>query len=63
VNPTTTRVFLALLRQELRTIAHYRWWLVAMQASVVTGPLISLLVARSRPSPATTSPRTWSWSA
>jgi ABC-2 type transport system permease protein len=46
VNPTTTRVFLALLRQELRTIAHYRWWLVAMQASVVTGPLISLLVWR-----------------
>lgn len=46
MNHTTARVFLAVLRQELRTTAHYRWWLVAMQASVVTGPLISLLVWR-----------------
>ena len=39
-------LFVALLRQELRMIAQYRWWLPAMQASVVTTPLISLLVWR-----------------
>ncbi|WP_053720524.1 ABC transporter permease [Saccharothrix sp. NRRL B-16348] len=43
---STALVFLALLRQEARLIAQYRWWLPAMQASVVTVPLISLLVWR-----------------
>ncbi|WP_206074592.1 ABC transporter permease [Antribacter gilvus] len=42
----TGSVFCGLLRQELQTIAQYRWWLVAMQASVVVVPLISLLVWR-----------------
>ena len=42
----TASVFLAVLRQELQMIAQYRWWLLAMQASVVTVPLISLLVWR-----------------
>lgn len=42
----TTSVFLALLRQEVQMIAQYRWWLLAMQASVVLVPLISLLVWR-----------------
>lgn len=39
-------VFLSLLRQEFQMIAQYRWWLLAMQASVVMVPLISLLVWR-----------------
>lgn len=39
-------VFLALLRQELQMIAQYRWWLVAMQASVLTVSVVSLLVWR-----------------
>ncbi|KAB8162901.1 hypothetical protein FH609_004005 [Streptomyces sp. 3MP-14] len=39
-------VFVAVLRQEFQTIAQYRWWLLAMQASVVVIPLISLLVWR-----------------
>jgi ABC-2 type transport system permease protein len=39
-------VFLSLLRQEIQTIAQYRWWLPAMQASVLVVPLISLLVWR-----------------
>lgn len=42
----TASVFLALLRQEIQMIAHYRWWLLAMQASVIMIPLISLLVWR-----------------
>jgi ABC-2 type transport system permease protein len=42
----TASVFLALLRQELQTIAQYRWWLVAMQAGVIVIPLISLLAWR-----------------
>lgn len=42
----TASVFLAVLRQELQMIAQYRWWLLAMQASAVTVPLISLLVWR-----------------
>ncbi|MGP3967679.1 ABC transporter permease [Streptomyces sp. 6N223] len=39
-------VFLAVLRQEIQTIAQYRWWLLAMQVSVIVVPLISLLVWR-----------------
>jgi ABC-2 type transport system permease protein len=39
-------VFLRLVRQEIQMIAQYRWWLAAMQASVVVVPLISLLVWR-----------------
>ncbi|UED87173.1 ABC transporter permease [Streptomyces profundus] len=35
-----------MLRQEIQMIAQYRWWLLAMQASVVVLPLISLLVWR-----------------
>lgn len=42
----TGSVFRNLLRQELHMIAQYRWWLLAMQASVVVVPLISLLVWR-----------------
>ncbi|WP_106619546.1 hypothetical protein [Saccharothrix carnea] len=42
----TASVFLAVPHQELQMIAQYRWWLPAMQASVVTVPLISLLVWR-----------------
>ncbi|WP_125774314.1 ABC transporter permease [Antribacter gilvus] len=39
-------VLRSLVGQELQMIAQYRWWLVAMQASVVAVPLISLLVWR-----------------
>jgi ABC-2 type transport system permease protein len=39
-------VFLSLLRQEIQMIAQYRWWLLAMQASVIVVPMISLLVWR-----------------
>ncbi|NYI04375.1 ABC transporter permease [Allostreptomyces psammosilenae] len=39
-------VFLALLRQEIQMIAQYRWWLLAMQASGIVTPLVSLLVWR-----------------
>jgi ABC-2 type transport system permease protein len=50
VNARTLRrtgsVFRSLLRQETQMIAQYRWWLLAMQASVVVVPLISLLVWR-----------------
>jgi ABC-2 type transport system permease protein len=42
----TGSVFRSLLRQEIQMIAQYRWWLLAMQASVVVVPLISLLVWR-----------------
>lgn len=42
----TSSVFLALLRQEIQMIAQYRWWLLAMQASVVMVPLISLFAWR-----------------
>ncbi|MGH3167063.1 MAG: ABC transporter permease [Trebonia sp.] len=42
----TASVFVALLRQEIQMIAHYRWWLLAMQASVIVIPLISLLAWR-----------------
>jgi len=42
----TASVFFSLLRQELQMIAQYRWWLLAMQASVIVVPLISLLVWR-----------------
>jgi len=42
----TASIFVALLRQEIQMIAQYRWWLLAMQASVILVPLISLLVWR-----------------
>jgi ABC-2 type transport system permease protein len=42
----TGSVFLSLLRQEIQMIAQYRWWLLAMQASVIAVPAISLLVWR-----------------
>lgn len=42
----TASVFFSLLRQEVQMIAQYRWWLLAMQASVIVVPLISLLVWR-----------------
>lgn len=39
-------VLLSLLRQEIQMIAQYRWWMLAMQASIIVVPLISLLVWR-----------------
>jgi ABC-2 type transport system permease protein len=42
----TASVFLAVLRQEIQMIAQYRWWLLAMQASVIVIPLISLMAWR-----------------
>ncbi|MGC5165948.1 ABC transporter permease [Luteimicrobium sp. DT211] len=42
----TGSVLRSLVEQEVQTITQYRWWLVAMQASVVVVPLISLLVWR-----------------
>lgn len=38
------RVFASLLRLELHTVARYRWWLLILQLSVVSVPLVSLLV-------------------
>ncbi len=42
----TASVLGSLLRQEIKTISQYRWWLLAMQASTVTTSLISVLVWR-----------------
>ncbi|MDO5644541.1 MAG: ABC-2 family transporter protein [Dermabacter sp.] len=42
----TANIFRALLHQELLMISNYRWWLLAMQLSVASAPLISLLAWR-----------------
>lgn len=42
----TASVLGSLLRQEIQMIAQYRWWLLAMQASVIATSLISVLVWR-----------------